>query len=175
MRIKIPQHEQELVLGKIEVHQRKRNRMKSQIPCRIPGILPLVGHRDNVAVQHVEPLGIPDIAMSRARQGMSLMLVQPFVEIEIVVLLAPQHSGQRLAVHATFVLAQRTRGDPIVEFVRISETGGEYLVKCAEWIGRRFRTQPQPHDLAATRGYFQTIMRGRLRSRLGRIHSLPLA
>jgi hypothetical protein len=37
---------------------------------------------------------------------MSLVLVQPLVDVEIVVLLAPQHTSQRLAVQTTLVLAQ---------------------------------------------------------------------
>ncbi len=106
MRIEVPQHQQKLILGKIEVHQRKRNRMKSQVPCRIPGILPLVGHRNDVAVQHVEPLGIANVLLIRSGQRMSFMFLEPAVEVEIVVLLAPQHPRQSLAVHAAFVLAQ---------------------------------------------------------------------
>ena len=107
MSVQIPQHQQELILGEIEVHQRKRNGVKRQVPCRVPGILPLVGHGDDVAVQHVEPLGIARTPLTRSHQRMSVMLLQPLVEIEIVVLLGPQHSGQRLAVYATFVFAQR--------------------------------------------------------------------
>ena len=49
------------------------------------------------------------------------MLVQPSVEIEVVVLLGPQHSGQCLAVYATFVLAQRTRRDAVIKLVRLGD------------------------------------------------------
>ncbi len=93
MGIQIPQHEEQLVLGEIEVHQRQGNCVKSQVPSGIPGIFPLVGHRDDVAIQHVEPLGIPDIATTAARQRVSVMLLQPLVQIEVVILLAPQHAG----------------------------------------------------------------------------------
>ena len=34
------------------------------------------------------------------------MLVQPAIEVEIVILLGPQHSGQRLAMHPTLIFAQ---------------------------------------------------------------------
>src|SRR5277367_5837537 len=34
--IQASQHEQELLFGKVEVHQRERKGMKGQIPCRIP-------------------------------------------------------------------------------------------------------------------------------------------
>ena len=93
MGIQIPQHEEQLVLGEVEVHKRQGNCVKSQVPSGIPGIFPLVGHRDDVAIQHVEPLGIPDIATTGAQQRVSVMLLQPLVQIEVVILLAPQHAG----------------------------------------------------------------------------------
>ena len=103
------------------------------------------------------------------------MLLQPLVQIEVVILLAPEHPGQRLAVYAAFILGERTRGDPIIELVRIREAGDECLVKSVERVGRRFQTQAQPYDLAAACGYVQTIMRSSFRARLERIHSLCLA
>ena len=103
------------------------------------------------------------------------MLLQPTVEIEVVVLLAPQHSGQRLAVHATFVLAQRARGDPVIKLVRVSEARGKDLVKRVECVGCWLCTQSQPYDLAATRRHLQAIVGGRFRARLVWIHSLLLA
>ena len=45
-----------------------------------------------------------------SEQRMALVLAEPPLEIEVVVLLAPQHAGQRLAVHAALVVAQRRCG-----------------------------------------------------------------
>src|SRR5215470_13132470 len=61
--VEAPQHQQELVLGEIEVDERQRERMEREIPGRIPRVLPLVGHGDDVAVEHVEPFGVPGFAL----------------------------------------------------------------------------------------------------------------
>ena len=175
MRIQIPKHKQELVLGKVEVHERQRNGMKSEIPGRIPGIFPLVGHGEHVAVEHVEPLGISGFAVRVPEQGVSFVLVQPFVQIEVVVLLAPEHSGERLAMHAALVLTQCFWGDPLVEFVRVRQAGLEYLLKIAEGIRRGLRAEPQPHYFTASRGDLQAVMRGGLGPGPGRIHSVAPA
>src|SRR5690349_15000894 len=128
--------------------------MKSQVPRRIPRILPLVGHRNDVAVQHVEPLGIANALLTGTSHGMSFVFLQPSVKIEIVVLLAPQHAGQGLAVHSPFILAQRSWGDPLVELVGFGKAGSEYLVERSEGIGGWFRAQSQADDLAAAGGDF---------------------
>ncbi len=77
--------------------------MKSQIPRRIPGILPFIGHGDDVAVQHVEPLSVANVPFTGPQQRVGIMFGEPFVEIEIVILLAPQHAlptpGDAFAVH----------------------------------------------------------------------------
>ena len=57
-------------------------------------------------VQHVEPLGVARTSLARSHEGMRIVFDQPFVEVEIVILLGPQHAGQRLPVHATLVFAQ---------------------------------------------------------------------
>src|SRR6201987_484632 len=75
--VKVPQHEQELVFGKIEVHQRERNGVKGQVPRRIPGIFPLVGHGNDVVVQHVEPVGVTDSSSAGPQHWMSVMLGEP--------------------------------------------------------------------------------------------------
>jgi len=52
---------------------------------------------------------------------MTLVLGEPPLEVEVVELLAPQHAGQRLAVHPALVLAQRWRRDPLVELVGVRD------------------------------------------------------
>src|SRR6266481_3437936 len=163
MRIEVPQHQQKLILG------------KSKVPCRIPGILPLVGHRNDVAVQHVEPLGIANVLLIRSGQRMSFVFLEPTVEVEIVVLLAPQHPGQSLAVHAAFILTQRMRGDSVVEFVGIGQASSKYLVERSEGVGWWFRTQAQPDYFAATSLDFKTIESRGLSAELGGIHSIVIA
>jgi hypothetical protein len=69
---------------------------------------------------------------------MSFVLVQPATEIELVVLLTPQHPRQCLPVHAMLILTQQSWSNPIVEFVRVRNPGGEDCVKAAKRVGRVF-------------------------------------
>src|SRR2546427_5359388 len=58
MHVPFPQHQSQLVLGKIGIDQRERDAMESQIPSGIPGILPFVRHGDDVGVVEMGPLAI---------------------------------------------------------------------------------------------------------------------
>ena len=80
--------------------------MECQVPGRIPGIFPLVRHGDHVGVQHVIPLGVPGAMRREFHERMTLVLLKPLIDVVVVVLLAPEHARQRLAVHAPFVLVQ---------------------------------------------------------------------
>jgi hypothetical protein len=48
---------------------------------------------------------------------MTPVLDQPLIQIEVVVLLAPQHARQCLAVHPSFIFVQRVRRKALVEGV----------------------------------------------------------
>ena len=123
--------------------------MKRQVPCRVPGILPLVWHGDDVAVQHVEPFNVAADSLACSDQRMSVMLGQPPVEIEIVILLGPEHPGQRLAVDATFILAQFLRSDALIEFVGVGKAACKDLIE-----GRRMRYSPAWRSIVNARPCF---------------------
>ena len=90
------EHQFHLLLGEVGVHDRKRERVEGQVPGRIPGVLPLVGHGDDVLVQHVEPLRVPGVSIS-GMEGVGVVLVQPVVTVEEEELFAPEHAGDGLA------------------------------------------------------------------------------
>ena len=77
-------------------------------------------------------------------QRMALVLAQPVLQIEVVVLLAPQHSRQRLAMHPALIFGQRVGRDPLVEFVGIGDPALEYLLE----IRRRGLLPWRPSDAA---------------------------
>ena len=144
--VQAAQHKQQLLFGEIKIHLRQGNRMKSQIPGRIPRILPLVRHRDHVGIEHVEPLGIAHVVAGRLEQRMTLVLAQPLLQVEVVELLAPQHSRQRLAMHSALIFVQRVRRNPLVEFVGVGDAAFEDLLEtakgifCLQLAARRSRT-----------------------------------
>ena len=106
MQVHRMEHQFHLLLGEVGVHNRERKGVEGQIPGRVPGILPLVGHGDDVLVQHVEPFRVPGVAIA-AVERIGVVLVQPVVAIEEEELLAPEHAGQGLAHHAGLVVTRR--------------------------------------------------------------------
>ena len=104
------------------------------------------------------------------------MLAQPFVEIEVVILLGPKHPGQRLAVDTTFIFAQDPSGDSVVELVGFRQTSSKYLVKRLEcircWL-ERSGANVQPCCLLPEP--VSTVMRSSLRACFRWIDGLPIA
>ena len=154
--VEAAQHQQQLLLGEIEIHQRQRDRVEGQVPGRIPRVLPLVRHRDHVGVQHVEPLGVAHVAAGGLEQRMTLVLAQPALQVEVVVLLAPQHSRQRLAVHPALIFGQRLGRNPLVEFVGVGDAALEDLLEAAEGV----LDPRRPPDAAGPSGCRRRARRG---------------
>ena len=172
--VEAAEHQQQLLLGEVEVHERQRDRVERQVPGRVPGVLPLVGHGDDVAVQHVEPLGVPDAARA-AEERMRLVLLQPAVQVEVVVLLRPQHPRERLAVDPALVLAQRAGRDPVVELVGVLEPLPERLLeRRSELAARRALGQAELDDLGAAGRHLEDVARRGLRPGLPGVHRVPL-
>ncbi len=127
-------HENELPFGKVRVNQGQGQAVEGQVPGRIPGIFPLVGHGDDVEVVEVMPVVVTAVSPGCWRGWGGGIAVQPLVHVEVVKLLGPQHAGKCLPLHV----------------VRIFCSG---LV--AEWQRKRHRLPP-----AALPGSRQTGERG---------------
>ena len=68
MEIVLAQHQLQLVLGEVGVDDRQRQRVEGEVPGRVPWVLPLVGHRDDVLVDHVEPVAVAELAAAVAER-----------------------------------------------------------------------------------------------------------
>ena len=77
------QHEFELLLGEVRIDQNQRDAMKSQVPAGVPGILPLVRHRDDVVIDHMNPVGVTD-GDDASGQWTGMVLRQPPRDIEVI-------------------------------------------------------------------------------------------
>ena len=62
--------QQQLVLGEGRVDQRECHRLERQVPGGIPGVLPSVGHRDDVAVVQVLPVVVAMVPPLGWRRGL---------------------------------------------------------------------------------------------------------
>ena len=56
--VALAQHQLELLLGEVGVDERQRRAVEGEVPGGVPGVLPLVRHRDDVAVVHVVPVRV---------------------------------------------------------------------------------------------------------------------
>src|SRR3989441_9259534 len=95
------------------------------------------------------------------------VLLKPSIYVEVVVLLAPQHSRQRLAVHPPFIFVQRGRRNPIVELVSVGDPTLEYLVEPAKGIVDPDGRQTEADGLASAGGHVEGIVGRRLGPDLG--------
>ena len=73
--------------------------VEGEVPRGVPGILPCVGHRDDVAVVQVPPIGLRLVTALRRRWRLQRVAFEPAADVEPIELLRPQHAGQRLALH----------------------------------------------------------------------------
>ncbi len=67
--VQLAQHQLELGLGEVDVDHRQRHGVEGEVPRRVPRVLPRVGHRDDVVVDHVEPAAVADVGRRSSRSG----------------------------------------------------------------------------------------------------------
>src|SRR6266699_6909276 len=98
---------------------------------------------------------------------MTLVLLKPSIDIEVVVLLAPQHAGQRLTVPPALVFVQRLRRNPIVEFVGVGDAALECLLEPAKRLVSLGGRESEADGLAASARHVEDVVSRRLRPDLG--------
>src|SRR5262249_28852792 len=130
MEVEIAKHKELLLFGEIEINQRQGKGVKGEIPSCIPRIFPLIGHGDNVAVKHVEPFRVALGTTNAVQKRMSVMLVQPTVKVEVIILLCPHHPRDCLPKDAAaLVFFQRRSRDSIKELICVGKAVLEYTIE----------------------------------------------
>ena len=72
VRVHVPlaREQHELLLRELRIDERERQAVKREIPGGVPGVFPLVRHRDHVVVHEVIPIGVaPRFARSAGGGG----------------------------------------------------------------------------------------------------------
>ena len=108
------------MLGEVRIDGRETDRVKGQIPGGVPRVLPLVRHRNDVVVEHVEPVAVPDRDRRRRVERVHAVLTEPHVDVEEVVLLRPEEASECLSHDQRGVLAGGFRRQRSVELVRVA-------------------------------------------------------
>jgi hypothetical protein len=124
-------HEQELLLGKIRIDDGERDAVESQIPSGVPGVLPFVGHRNNIGVVKVTPFMIAPVQSFLRRVGAGRVAFEPAIYVVVIKLLTPQKAADGLAHDLLALRRGRCQVECFEEFVGFFFSFGENLVKFA--------------------------------------------
>jgi hypothetical protein len=89
MHIPLAQKQGELVFGKVRIDEGHRDTVERQVPGRIPGVFPFVGHGDDVFVIEVPPVAIPTTPAFWRWGWTSGISLQPPTYFIVIKLLAP--------------------------------------------------------------------------------------
>ena len=97
VRVPLAAEQDQLGLGELGVDVGERDAVEREIPGRVPRVLPLVRHRDDIAIVEVGPLVVAaGQPLARGRR-VGRVAGQPAAHVEVEELLGPQHPGERLA------------------------------------------------------------------------------
>src|SRR5262249_54387793 len=103
MHVPFAGQQNQLLFGEGGIQVCQRYAVKCQVPSRIPGVLPLVRHGQDVGVVEMRPLTVAPAMAAIRRWRLRRISVQPFRDVEIEELLAPDHSREGLALDSTSV------------------------------------------------------------------------
>ena len=107
------------MLGKGRIDGSKRQHVKCEIPGGIPGILPLVRHRQDIAGKEMPPVIVaagPALERRRRRPRVSF---QPFADHVVIELLRPEQPGARLT-HVITITPKTFMAKLISPLIRLS-------------------------------------------------------
>ena len=127
----LPAHGEQLVLGEGRVEVRQGDRVEGEVPGREPGVLPRVGHREDVLGVDVEPAGVATVAAFGRGRRLGGVAVEPALHVVAVELLAPDHPGEGLPGDQTRVVVDGGGDDLAVELVGLLAALVEHLVERA--------------------------------------------
>ena len=149
--------------------------MKRQVPRREPGVLPFVGHRDDVRIVQVPPLPIPSVLALARWFRLPRIPIEPLVDVEVVELLAPEQAGIRLPLHATHILVFQRAMDHVIKLVGFLFPARKCRVERLEGCGRASARKQQPHDHFAAGWHDPVPNRANLGAGLLGIHRVGVA
>ena len=139
VRVHVPfaRQQDELRLGELGIDQGERHAVEGQIPGRVPGVLPLVRHRDHVGIVQVPPVAVAAVLAPLRRRGLGRVALQPLADVVVEELLAPDHAGQGLALDGAGILAGDVLLQLGIELVRLGTAPTHHLVEVGETRRRR--------------------------------------
>jgi hypothetical protein len=130
--IPFAKQKEELTLGKIRIDAAHWDHVKGEIPRCVPRVFPLVGHRDDVRVVEVRPVGVARLRVMRGRARLVRIAGEPAAHVVVVKLLRPQQSRVGLVQDVALLLAEARRAFRAVKKMRVVAALGEDGVEIRE-------------------------------------------
>ena len=134
VRVHVPltQQEYELLFGKLGINQSQRHTMKCEVPRRIPGILPLVRHRDYVRIVEMAPFMISPIDPLGRWIRSARVAFEPLLHDIVIKLLGPEQAAKGLT-HYCLRIGRKVAGNNcFVELVCFANTLREDLIEVSK-------------------------------------------
>ncbi len=180
VRVHVPltEHQNELRLRERGIDVRHRHTVEGEVPRGEPRVLPGVRHEDDIVGVEVPPLPVAHAPAARRGRRSRGISVEPFVHVEVEVLLGPEQAGERLAQDACLVRVGGRVPERRVEGIGLAlahsadtvEAGGDILRDGRGLSGRRIRVcQPDADDAALARPDHDLVMQGGFRADLRRV------
>src|SRR5262249_20403167 len=175
MHVPLAKHQRELFLGEVRIYKRERNTVERQVPCRIPGVFPLVGHGDDVSVMHMPPLVIATIPALRRRERIAGITIEPLFNDIMIELFRPKHARDGLTHDVLWIWSEAWRGDCGVELIGFPATFGEGRIEAraegpARGRGHLFVSEAKLYNDGLPRPDLERIMAGHFRPRSLGVH-----
>jgi hypothetical protein len=149
MHVPFAQEEQQLVFCEFAVDAGHGQHVEREVPCGVPGVLPLIGHGDHVAVEERGPVEVADRLARVGGRRLVRVAGEPVFDDEMVKLLAAEQTGARLSRNAA--LLRR-------EMLQFWKHLGVELVGLGDAVGNRFvnvaAKHPHPGPLPEGEGVF---------------------
>src|SRR5262249_50381477 len=92
-----------------------------------------------------KPAAVADAGVDR--QWVTAVLDQPAFDVEVVVLLAPQHACQGLPGHSPLVLGEARRYDQVVELVSLRSAPRQQVIEVGSPKSTPAVARPRPGEL----------------------------
>src|SRR4051794_39932080 len=110
----------------------------------------------------MRPFAITSVSAPGGRTRLSGIALQPFRNVEVEELFAPDHSGKRLSLHRTGIRALDSVLQACVELVGLAKTRIEQLAEVCKGCRRGSFGQPELNLRAATGGNSNRVPGGGL-------------
>ena len=117
MHVPLTEEENELFLREIGIDKREGYTVEREIPRRIPGVFPFVGHGDDVGVEHMRPIAVAAAFAPLGRSGLRRIAAEPVSLHVVIKLLGPEESRERLAQGVAAIGGEGRRSDGSIELI----------------------------------------------------------